>query len=220
MNVKRNELSDRFLGFVGFAALATGILYIVVQIIHPADVLASVTTFRWGLTHVLSLVMDVLAFVTVVGLYAICDQKTGLLGRLGYVLFGIFWIISFAFHFIEAFILPSLVGMAPHFVEGLQGLVTNHPSTVDLGAVSAIYTLTGIMYLLGGTLLGMSLFRNSVLPKWAGGLLLVGALVTITRAFIPHPIDRLMAIPMGAALLWIGWCILKMRSIKPADRYS
>jgi len=43
-----------------------------------------------------------------------------------------------------------------------------------------------------------------VLPRWAAGLLAVTALVTPAAALVPHAIQRLVAIPMGIALIGLG----------------
>lgn len=72
-----------------------------------------------------------------------------------------------------------------------------------------VYTIAGISYLLGGILFGVSIFRAGIFPKWAGGLLAIGAIVTILDAAIPHPIDRALALPVGIAFMWLGWVLLR-----------
>jgi hypothetical protein len=103
--------------------MGTGILYIAIQAIHPLDVLSSVTTTRWAFVHYLSLVMDLLGLLGITGLYARQLEKSGWLGLAGYLLFGLFWALDVAFHFIEAFIEPVVATEAPKFVAGLLGMI-------------------------------------------------------------------------------------------------
>src|SRR6476659_4511229 len=166
--------------WAGLAAMGTGILYIAIQAIHPLDVLASVTTTRWAVVHYLSLVMDFLGLLGIAGIYARQVEKSGWLGLAGYLLFSLFWALSLAFHFIEAFIEPVVANVAPKFVEGILGVVTSVPSEMNLGALPAVYMLAGIAgYVLGGLLFGIATFRAGILPRWAGGLLALGAILPL-----------------------------------------
>lgn len=205
--MKSVAVSTKFMRWAGLAAIVTGFIYLAVQLIHPSDTFGSVTTARWSVTHILSIVMDMLALIALTGIYAKQAHKTGIFGFIGYFLFSLFFALSLAFHFIEAFVFPVLASEAPKFVEGLQGLVTRQQSAVSLGAIPTVYMIVGISYLLGGVLLGTAIFRAAVLPRWAGGLLAIGALVTMLGAVIPHPIDRIMAVPVGLALIWLGWAL-------------
>lgn len=200
-------ISSKFLRWAGFASMAAGFIYLIIQVLHPADTLASVTTPMWAVVHVLSIVMDILAVIALAGLYARQAHKIGALGFIGYLLFSLFFALSLAFHFVEAFVFPLLTETAPKFVEGLQGLVTGAASQVSLGAIPAVYAIAGLAYLLGGFVLGLSTFRARVLPRWAGGLLAAGSLVIVLGAIIPHPFDRIMALPVGLALIWLGWAM-------------
>jgi hypothetical protein len=183
-------------------------------LIHPADVFSSVGTARWIFVHYLSLVMDLLALLGLTGLYARQADKAGWLGLAGYLLFGLFWAFSVAFHFTEAVITPALVVLAPKFVEGAVGMVSGGPSQVSLGALPVVYNLVGLAgYLLGGLLFGITTFRSGVLPRWAGGLLAFGSAVTLAGALIPHPLNRIMAVPMGIALVWLGFALLLERRV-------
>jgi len=156
--------------------------------------------------------MDLLALLGITGLYARQVDQAGWLGLVGYLLFSLFWAFSVAFHFTEAVITPALVGLAPKFVEGAVGMVSGAPSEVSLGSLPVVYNLVGLGgYLLGGLLFGIATFRAGVLPRWAGGLLAFGAAVTLAGALIPHPLNRIMAVPMGLALVWLGYALLSER---------
>lgn len=67
--------------------------------------------------------------------------------------------------------------------------------------------LAGAPYMLGGLLLGVATYRANVLPQLAGALLAAGAVVTLAGAVIPHPMDRILAVPVGLAIVWLGYAV-------------
>jgi hypothetical protein len=204
--------------WAGLAVMAAGLIYIVIQAIHPLDVLSSVTTTRWVTTHNLSIAMDILGMLGIAGLYARQVEKSGWLGLAGYLLFSLFWAVSLAFHFIESFIEPMLATEAPKVVEGLLGMVSGQVSEINLGALPTVYKLTGIVgYVLGGLLFGIAMFRAGILPRWASGLLALGTILPVVlSSLVPHPFDRLFAVPVGLALVWLGYALWSDRQ----DRVS
>jgi hypothetical protein len=214
--IKENKTkitASTLMRLAGLAAMGAGILYIAIQAIHPFDVFSSVTTAQWKITHYLSIVMDLLAMLGIAGLYARQVEKSGWLGLAGYLLFSLFWALSMAFHFIEAFISPVAATVAPKFVEGLLGVVTSTPSEINLGALPAVYMVAGLAgYLLGGLLFGIATFRAGVLPRWAGALLALGTVLPILgSSLVQHPYDRIFAVPVGLALAWLGYALWSKR---------
>jgi len=199
--------ADRFFRWTGIASITAGFLYLARQVFHPVDTLSSVTTSQWLIVQIFSIVMGILAVIGLSGVYARQAHRTGVLGFIGYLLLSTFFAIATALYFMEAFIFPTLAGIAPGYVEGVQGLVNSQPSTIDLGGFPVAYTIVGISYLAGGILFGISIFRARVLPRWAGILLAFGAIITILNAVIPHPADRALALPVGLALVWLGWAL-------------
>ena len=210
---KMKITSSKVIRWSGLAAMGTGIIYIAIQAIHPLDVLSSVTTTRWAVVHYLSLVMDLLGLFGVAGLYARQVEKSGWLGLAGYLLFSLFWAFDVAFHFIEAFVEPVVATEAPKFVAGLLGMVNGVSSQVSLGAIPGVYSLDGILgYVLGGLLFGIATFRANVLPRWAGGLLALGVILPpLLSSVVPHPYDRIFAVPVGLALAWLGYALFSER---------
>ena len=84
----------------GLAAMAAGILFVVIQPLHPADVLASVTTGRWAFVHYLGVAMCFFGLLGVTGLYARQVERVGWLGFVGYLLLSLFYALTLAFQFI------------------------------------------------------------------------------------------------------------------------
>jgi len=204
--------------WAGLAAMGAGLLFIAIQTIHPPDVLSSVTTGRWAIVHYLGVAMSLLGLLGIAGLYARQAEEAGWLGLAGYLLFSLFWALTMAFQFAEAFISPLLATEAPKFVEGLLGIAGGAPSEVNLGALPAVYTLTGFGgYMLGGLLFGIATLRAGILPRWAGGLLAIAAVSVLAGALLPHPLNRILAVPMGLALVWLGYALWSERREQASD---
>jgi hypothetical protein len=216
---KMKITASKLIRWAGLPAMGAGILYIVIQAIHPLDVISSVTTAQWATVHYLSIAMDLLGLLAVAGIYARQVEKTGCLGLAGFLLFSLFWALSLAFHFIEAFVSPVVATVAPTFVEGLLGIVTSAPSEINLGALPVVYMLVGIAgYLLGGLLFGIATFRAGILPRWAGGLLALGTILPLLgSALVPHPFDRIFAVPVGLAVAWLGYALWSERLDRQAS---
>jgi hypothetical protein len=211
---KRKIMAAGLVRGAGLAATGAGILFIGVQAIHPLDVLSSVTTGQWAIVHYLSVVMDLLGLVGIAGLYARQVEKAGWLGLAGAVLFGLFWAITTAFHFIEALILPVLATTAPTFVESWLGIVGGQAGEMDLGLLPAVYSVNGLFYLFGGLLFAIATIRARVLPRWAAVLLAIGIVLPILgSSLVPHPYDRVFAVPVGLALAWLGYAVWSEKKV-------
>lgn len=191
--------------FSGLFAILAGLLYIVIQLIHPPDELSSVSSNRWIVVASLTMGMSLFSLIGVLGMYLRQVRETGWLGLIGFIVFSLFWVMSFAFSFMEAFVLPLLATDAPEVVEGITGIFAGGVSGVNLGFLSILAPIAGGMYLLGGLLFGIAIFRADILPRIAAALLAFGAVVTLAAAIIPHPFDRILAFPMGLALMWLGY---------------
>lgn len=198
--------------WTGLAAMGAGVIFAGIQPIHPPDVLASVTTIPWTIIITAKFVMCLLFLLGITGLYARQVGEAGWLGLAGFLLLSLCWWIQTGFVFTELFILPVLATAAPQFVDSFLGIINQHPGAMDIGALPMVYNVgAGITYLLGGLLFGIATFRANVLPRWPAGLLAVAAMVTPLAALLPHAIQRYAAIPMGFALIWLGYTLWSER---------
>lgn len=202
----------------GLSAVAAGVLFVIIQFVHPTDELASVTTARWAVVHVASVAMCFFGVFGLAGLYARQADRAGWLGLIGCLVFSVFYLLTAAFQFVEALISPVLATEAPRFVESFLGIVTGHAGPVPLGTLTTVYQVVGGLYLLGSLLFGAATFRARVLPRWAAVLLaLSGPLAVIVTTVFAHPIDRLAALPMGLALAGLGFALWADRRVLPAS---
>ena len=187
------------------AVALAGLIYIVIQFVHPVEVVASLTTPAWLVVHIASFAMAVLALVGITGIYLRQVTTFGVIGLIGYLMFGLFFILQAAFTFAEAFIAPLIAGTAPQFAEDFVALFSRHVVQTDLGALAALPLVGGALYVGGALLFGIAIIRARVLSRGAGILLIAAAAVTpIAGALLPHNLERLAAVPMGLALIWLG----------------
>ncbi len=184
--------------------------YVVVGIFHPPNVLSSVTTTQWAIVHVLATAMCFFGILGMVGLYTRQAEKSGWLGRAGFVLLSLWFALILGFSFVETFILPQLAIEAPTFVDGFLGVLTSTASEMNLGALPTLWTLTAPLYMLGGLLFGIATFRAGILPRWAGALLVVGPQWPPWPHCFRSSTSRKWRCRWGS--LWPGWAMRSGRS--------
>jgi hypothetical protein len=203
------------------AAALAGLAYIVIQFIHPADVVASLSTQRWAIVHYLSFGEAVLAIIGVSGIYLRQVRKFGVLGLVAYGMFALFFILQAAFNFAEALIAPLIAADAPQLAVDIVGLFGRYPAVSDLGPLAALPLVGSLLYVGGALLFGVAIIRARVLSRGAGILLIVAAAITpVAGALLPHALERMAAIPMGLALIWLGfslWSNLRVRATASAE---
>jgi len=216
-NIQNIEVSKRglttavLIRWAGLFAIIAGTLFIAIQLIHPTEHISSVNTNLWVIVGSLTSAMSLFSLIGILGIYTRQVRESGWLGLAGVLIFSLFWLLAMVFSFIEAFVLPLLTTDAPRFVEGFLGIFGGSISEVNLGILPILAPLAGGMYLLGGLLLGIATLRASVLPRLAGALLAFSAVVTLGASIIPHPLDRILAVPMGIALIWLGYVLWSER---------
>src|SRR5688572_1639111 len=99
--------------WAGLPLVVAGIIFAGIQPIHPADVVASVTTSAWAIITPLKTVMSLFFLLGITGLYARQANKAGWLGLVGFLFLSLCWALQTAFIFAEAFIMPVLATTAP-----------------------------------------------------------------------------------------------------------
>jgi hypothetical protein len=193
----------------GISALLAGMTFAIIQFIHPAESLEAISTNRWEVAHILNVIFPVLALLGITGIYAKQIKESGKLGFLGYMLlFGAFSLML-CFGFYEAFIAPLLAVAAPSFAMDVMSILDNKPGP---GLVGEVYQLNGALYLLGGLTFAIATIRAKVYPLYAGSILGMGVLVTLSAAAFP-----IMARP-SAVVFSIGLGLLGLTLIRLVSR--
>ncbi|WP_159623607.1 hypothetical protein [Ruania rhizosphaerae] len=201
----------------GICAIIAGLIFGGIQFIHPVDEAASVPTTMWAVTGYLTFTMAVCGMVAVTGLYLRQVQASGILGLVGALMLGIFYLLTSAFTFAETLILPAVAGEAPRFVENFLGIFNGAGTDGTLGALEVISPVAGGLYLLGGVVFGLASLRAGIFPRWASILLALGAIVPVLTAFLPHAVNRFAALPVGIALIGLGLFLWAQRAPAPVE---
>lgn len=202
----------------GLSAVLSGIGFIIVGMFHPLNVPSAVTTPAWINVHIVAIAMCFFGLYGMAGLYARQAEKSGWLGLVGFVLFSLWLALTMPFLFLEAFILPQLATQFPPFVEGFLGMLTGATATVDLGILPTLWDISGPILILGLLLFGIATFRARVLPRWAGALLALGAVLIPIGALVPPEHQpKLIMIPIGLALTWLGYALFSGRQEQSSE---
>ena len=221
ISIKENKMKmtpSTLIRLAGLSAVLAGLGFIVVGMFHPVNVPSSVTTATWVNVHIVATAMCFFGLFGMAGLYAKQVEKSGWLGLAGFALFSLWMALSMPFLFLEAFILPRLATELPAFVEGFLGMLTGVTSTVDLGILPTLWDISGPILILGLLLFGVATFRARVLPRWAGALLALGAVLIPIGALVPPEYQpKIIMVPVGLALAWLGYALLSERREKSSE---
>lgn len=226
MKAKENSIKESkavmtastLMRLAGGSAMLAGLCFIIIGLFHQENVPASVTTATWVNVHIAATALGFFGLFGMAGLYARQVEKSGWLGLGGFILLSIWFVLISGFSFVEAFILPHLVTESPAFVESLLGMFTGVPSTVDIGILPMLWNISGPMYILGSLLFGIATFRARVLPRWAGGLFALAAVLIPVGGMLPLEYQTKIAmIPVGLAMAWLGFALVFERREKSVE---
>ena len=194
----------------GLAAVLAGLMFVIIQPVHPADVIASVSTDAWAIIHYATLIMVMLFVVGITGIYARQVTELGWLGLAGFVVLSLGLLLTAAGGVIEVFVAPLLVESEPDFVHGFLGMVGGHPTDADLGAIPVLWSASSAGFLGGTMLFGIANFRAGILSRWASAIFAVGLLASAPVAgLLGSP--RVAAVPIGIGLAWLGYSLWSER---------
>jgi hypothetical protein len=191
----------------GVSAVLSGLLFIVIQPIHPEENSATVTTTAWVVVALMTIAMAVLGLVGVSGMYFRQVRESGLSGLIGYLMFGSFYLVVTAWTFVEVFVLPRIADDAPQFVDDYLGVPAGVSAQGDVGTLPLLYTVVSGLYLVGGLVFGIAIYRAGILQRGAAALLAVGSVSAGAAVVLPHAVGRYAAVPVGIAMVWLGWSL-------------
>jgi len=217
---KMKKTTSHLIRWAGVSAMVAGSFFVIVGLFHPVEMLSTVTTTRWAIVHLLATAMCFFGVIGMAGLYARQAKESGWLGLVGYLLLSLWYVLTVGFTFTEVFILPLLATTAPMFVEGFLGMFNGHPGAMNMGVLPVLWNVTGPVYILGGLLFGIATFRAGILSRWAAVLLAVAAVSSPAGALLPHELKALVAVPVGLALVWLGYSLWSQRRAHVSEPIS
>ena len=201
----------------GLSAVVAGLCFLVIGIFHPLNEPSAVNA-AWVNVHIAATALGYFGLFGMAGLYARQVEESGWLGLAGFLLFTVWMTLVCGFSFVEAFILPTLATEAPAFIAGWMGMFSGAPSAVDLGILPTLWNISGPVFILGPLLFGIATFRARVLPRWAGALLALNAVLVPLGALVPPEYQpKLIMIPIGLALAWLGFALWAERRAQVAE---
>ncbi len=202
----------------GACAVAAGAVFIGVQINHPPLDAATITTTEMAVRSSAKVAMAALALAGITGMYLTRITRMGVLGLVGYLLFAANYLVILSTSFVAAFVLPSIAESNPSFVEDVLTAAAGGRAVGDIGLLGPVLTVEAALFLGGGLVFGIALFRARVLARWAAALLAVGGLVSAALSVMPDAFYRLLALPNSIALIGLGASLwLSVRADTPVQ---
>ncbi|WP_139386213.1 hypothetical protein [Arthrobacter sp. P2b] len=112
-----------------------------------------------------------------------------------------------AFTFAQTLILPPLVPEAPRFVDSFLGIFSGSGGEVSLGALESLPLVSAVLYIPGGLIFGVAIYRARILSRWGAGVLILGTALTPLASIFPHTAGSSFAVPVGLAMMWLGYSL-------------
>jgi hypothetical protein len=210
---KMKVTTPKLIRWAGLSAMVAGIIFTAIQPTHPPF-----NTSTFIIITALKTSISIFGLLGITGLYARQVEETGWLGLAGYLLLTIYYAVQMCISFIEPIVLPLLTTIAPAFVESALQLSGGTGVPTNLGGITTVYSLVSILYVLGSLLFGSAMFRARILPRGAAALLAVsGPLAGTMFKLLPYQLVQLTSIPIGAAMVWLGYALFSERQEKPSE---
>lgn len=191
----------------GAAAIAAGVLFVGVQIGHPALDLDSITTTELAVRNTVKVLMAALALAGITGMYLSQIRRNGVLGLVGYLILTAGYLLIMSSTYALAYVLPPVADTAPSYVTDVLDTFSGGTAAGDVGGLGTLFQIQSAFYLAGGLVFGVALYRAHVLARWAAALLAVGGLASIALSVMPDAFYRLIALPNGIALIGLGYSL-------------
>ena len=188
----------------GMVLAAGGVLLVVGTLLHPSQETPGTileTEVRLVGSHAVSVVSYVLVLLGLPALYAAESQRMGRLGLTG---------------FLMAFAGTALLAISSMFGFFAPVLAAEAPPTLDAINVYlpvVVFNAFAVVgFIAGFGILGVSMARSRVIPRWSGILVAVGAplfLVGAAIALLVSPtfwfVTILGSLALGSGLAWSGY---------------
>jgi len=193
-------MRQKVLRFGGFASILSGVFLIAFALLHPARDVAYATEPFWVWEHQLGVIAFTLMPFGLMGIYARQLEESEWLGLAGFGTSLAGTVLYMGGIFMDTYLFPTLAAENPDIVAGVLTAQISGPLLFGLGGASMLF-VGGLM------LFGFATYQADVLPRYAGVLLALGALVFGPGSAIPKTAQVLGAVILGVAFVWLGWAI-------------
>jgi len=159
----------------------------------------------WLATALLGFIGSLLLVLGLPGLYARQAEKAGWLGLVGSALTIVAGIMFTGFSVILFLVLPWLAANAPKLAAG------DGPPTIF------VYILVAsLLFAVGGILLGIATMQAGIFSRWAGLLVIIGAVLNLVAIPLPGIISGIIGtvafVVFALGVAWIGYALISPNS--------
>jgi|SRR5713226_2453534 len=169
------------------------------------------TTPLWLVVTLVGFIGPLLLLLGLPGIPALQASRAGWLGFIGFILTFIGGFLLTSFSVVTLLVFPWLAQVAPKLAAG-----SGPP------AIFVFFLVAGILFALGGILLGIAVMPAGILPGFAGLLLLIGAVLTLVtiplNGIISTIVSDVAFVLFAVGLGWMGYVLMSARSMEVNDR--
>ncbi len=189
-----------------WAMLVGGFVLIAHTLIHPDDTVAGgLTSPLFPASHILGAVAYLLLVVGLVGVYILQGDANGKLGLVAFLVALTGTVLTTGLVLDEAFFLTDLAIRVPE----VKTLSDSFQQFTGALAAYPLVLLTGLLlYALGYILVGITIWRANVLPRWIGIALVVGVVLSFgsfVGSYLAHQVGGVL---FGIGIAWLGYAML------------
>ena len=165
----------------GVVTVGAGAMWLVSEIMEL--IAGGFGTVQLGLTFAAFVLLP----IGIIGVHAFQSDRGGILSLAGTLCFGISFIIFSGFTLLE-----------------MNALGAERP-----GVVAAIYQVGIILNLVGCVALGVAVVRSGVLPRWAGGVLVISVVIYLLAPALSASmaVFNVLQMIVSVALMHMGWVV-------------
>lgn len=163
----------------------------------------------YGLEHTLGVLAFLLTAVGLIGVTLRLMEKRRLLVLIGFLLAFTGTVLLLGSLFADAYVVPLIVAQAPKALSA-GGALAN--------GLQATRVLPGLLDGLGFLLLGIAVLLQGGRARWAGDVLLLGA-VLFALPLVPWRVTVLGAVILGLGQAWVGYTLWAERDLPTIPRW-
>jgi hypothetical protein len=171
------------------------------SILFPGNDPHQYVSALWLPVMLLSFIGSLLLVVGLPGMVARQATRAGWLGLVGFALIIIGGILFTSLNATTFLVLPWLAVNAPKLAAG------NGPP-----AIFVYVLVASLLFAVGGVLLGIATMRAGVLPRWAGLLIIVGAVLNLVAfplsGAIGSIVGTLAFVLFALGFAWVGYALV------------